>query len=256
PVDEVYRNYCLGCHDTNGSGKIGRTIYRQVRDFPDFTDPKWQRSRQDKELRHSILEGKGQFMLPMKDKLSPADADRMVALIRQFQGGKTVPVQLAKPPVPPSSRRPKVVRSPKTPGGEPPPITESEDRRGRVRAATGLYRQYCFLCHGVDGRGREMRSGMPKIPDFTSRSWQEGKINPQLAVSILDGKELMPSFRGRFEDDQAKDLVAYIRAFGPARAAVKEAPPDDFEKRFRQLQDEWDELQKQLDEVSPNPRKP
>ncbi|HEV3255962.1 MAG TPA: cytochrome b N-terminal domain-containing protein, partial [Gemmataceae bacterium] len=44
PVDEVYRNYCLGCHDTNGSGKIGRTIYRQVRDFPDFTDPKWQRS--------------------------------------------------------------------------------------------------------------------------------------------------------------------------------------------------------------------
>jgi mono/diheme cytochrome c family protein len=255
PVEEVYRSYCLGCHDTNGSGKIGRTIYRQVRDFPNFTDPKWQRSRQDKELRHSILEGKGQFMLPMKDKLSPADADRMVGLIRKFPDGQKVLVKLPEPPVPPSSTRPKVVRAPETPDRKPPSTAESEDRRARGRAATAIYRQYCFLCHGVDGRGTEMRSAMPKIPDFTSRSWQEDKSNPQLAVSILDGKELMPSFRGRVDDDVAQDLVAHIRAFGPARATAKEVPPDDFEKRYRKLEQEWDELQKQLDEVSPKRRK-
>jgi len=97
---------------------------------------------------------------------------------------------------------------------------------------------------------------MPQIPDFTSRAWQEGKNNAQVAVSILDGKDLMPAFRGRVDDDQAQSLVAYLRAFGPARARGNEAAPDDFEKRFHQLQDEWDELQKQPDEVSARPRRP
>jgi len=100
---------------------------------------------------------------------------------------------------------------------------------------------------------------MPTIPDLTNPTWQETVSNPQLMASILDGKEaLMPSFRGRVTEDQAQDLVAFIRAFGPVRGAptTREAAPGDYAERFRQLQDQWDELQKQLQELSKPPRKP
>ena len=97
---------------------------------------------------------------------------------------------------------------------------------------------------------------MPTIPDFTSRQWQEGVNDPQLKVSILDGKgTLMPGFPDRVTDDQAKALVAYIRAFGPKRAAPPEAPDRDFEKRFQELQDQWNELERQLRELSKPLRK-
>jgi mono/diheme cytochrome c family protein len=121
-----------------------------------------------------------------------------------------------------------------------------------MSVASGLYRQYCLACHGPAGRGADVRAGMPTIPDFTSRAWQAAAGNPQLVVSILEGKgTLMASFRGRVQDDQAADLVAYVRAFGPE--PVAEVAPDagDFEQRFRKLEAEWDELQKQLRELQP-----
>jgi len=66
----------------------------------------------------------------------------------------------------------------------------------------------------------------------------------------------MPAFRGRVNDEQARDLAAYIRAFGPAPTPPSEIPASDFERRFRELQDQWNELQKQL-EMLPSPnRKP
>jgi mono/diheme cytochrome c family protein len=98
-----------------------------------------------------------------------------------------------------------------------------------------------------------MRSSMPAIPDFTSRAWQEEATAERLAASILNGRgTLMPSFSGRVGDGQAQDLAAYVRAFGPVRAAAKPAAgASDFEKRFQELQQQWDELERQLKEMTP-----
>jgi mono/diheme cytochrome c family protein len=98
---------------------------------------------------------------------------------------------------------------------------------------------------------------MPPIPDFTNRAWQATGSNPRLAVSILEGKgTLMPAFRGRVRDDQVADLVAYVRAFGPEGAAALEPAPGagEFEKRYRELEAEWDELQRQLRELRQPPK--
>jgi mono/diheme cytochrome c family protein len=98
---------------------------------------------------------------------------------------------------------------------------------------------------------------MPTMPDFTNRGWQEATGAPQLVVSILDGKgTLMPPFRGRVSDQQAQDLVAYVRAFGPVQAATPDASPSDLEQRLRALQDQWNELERQLQELPKPPRKP
>jgi mono/diheme cytochrome c family protein len=119
------------------------------------------------------------------------------------------------------------------------------------------YRQYCLSCHGADGRGVELRASMPNLPDFTNRSWQESHSNPQLLVGILDGKgTLMPPFRGRVSEEDSRALTAYIRAFAPSPSSPPSAEAaSDFEERFRRLQDEWDALQKQLDELAKKPPK-
>jgi mono/diheme cytochrome c family protein len=250
PPDLVYRAYCLACHDADGRGQ---TVRKAMPDIPDFTDAKMQDARADADLRQSILEGKGKFMLPMKDKLSPADAERLTAYVRGFRGAqRVVAVGPPVPPVPPPPSQPAVVPGPRT-----PPARAPADTAARLRAATVLYRQYCLACHGSDGRGLEMRGVMPTIPDFNGRAWQEGVSDPQAAVGILEGKgAMMPAFRGRVSDEQARDLVAYLRAFGPARPAAPAAAGSDFEQRFLELQGQWDELQRQYLELAKPPPKP
>jgi ubiquinol-cytochrome c reductase cytochrome b subunit len=250
---EIYRAYCLACHDSDGRGQTAR---KAMPELPDFTDDKWQASHPDAELKKSILQGKGKFMLPMKDKLSDADADQMVTFVRSFRAGKQLLlVQPQGPAVHPPPAQPAVVPGAKAPAVAAP--SRSEEIAGRMRAATASYRQYCLICHGPAGNGSEMRPSMPSIPDFTSRAWQAGVATPQLISSILDGKgTLMPAFRGRVNDDQARDLAAYIRAFGPSPAAGSETPANDFERRFRELEDQWNELQKQLQSLPPPTRNP
>jgi len=249
PPALVYRAYCLACHDSDGSGRVAR---KAMPELPDFLDAKWQAAHDDAALKQSILNGKGKFMLPMKDKLGSADAEQMVAYVRAFRGGQQViRVEPSPPIVPPGPNQAMVVPPSKAPGGEPPvPPAVRDDVAARTRAATVLFRQYCLSCHGPDGRGLEIKAAMPAIPDFTSRAWQEGVRDPQMGVSILDGKgTLMPAFRGRLTDEQARDLAAYVRAFGPARPPTSEAPTTDFEQRYRELQGQWNELEKQLREL-------
>jgi ubiquinol-cytochrome c reductase cytochrome b subunit len=250
---QIYRAYCLACHDVDGSGRIGR---KAMPDDPNFTDSKWQASRTDAELKKSILDGKGKLMVPMKDKLSAADAEKMVAYVRAFRGGKqVVPVETAPAVVLAPTSQPAVVPGRKRPGVAQSAAVSAETA-ARLRVAAGLYRQYCLSCHGVEGRGSELKAGMPTIPDFTNAAWYSGVTNPQLVVSILDGKgTLMPAFRGRISDEDAQDLTAYVRAFGPAATAAQ-IPPSDFEERFREVQEHWYMLQKQLQEMSKPPGKP
>ena len=88
----VYGTFCFACHDTTGKGNP--TIRTSMPELPDFTSIAWQKSRTDADLAHSILQGKGKFMLPMKDKLGSVDVKQMVALVRRFEGGKQiVPLQ-------------------------------------------------------------------------------------------------------------------------------------------------------------------
>jgi ubiquinol-cytochrome c reductase cytochrome b subunit len=241
---ETFRVYCAACHDPEGRGSIGRKA--GMAKIPDFTDPKWQDAAKSAELKQSVLEGKPPFMPPMMKLLGPADAEAMVAFVRQFRGAKAPVAEAPKPPpVPPSL--PQVVPAPDAAAAGPTPAAPSAAAAERLHVASGLFGQYCLVCHGTDGRGTAMRPSMPAIPDFTNRAWQANASSAQLPASILNGKgTLMPSFAGRVSPDQAEALVAYVRAFGPEPVRADEGPASDFEKRFREMEAEWDELQRQL----------
>jgi mono/diheme cytochrome c family protein len=116
----------------------------------------------------------------------------------------------------------------------------------RTGAAGPLYRRFCVRCHGADGRGERG----DRVPDFTQPAWQRKRSDAQLAAAILEGKgSAMPAFGGRLSKAQARALAAHVRAFA-ARASGKSRTATDFDAQFRRLQKEYDDLRKQLDELT------
>jgi mono/diheme cytochrome c family protein len=137
----------------------------------------------------------------------------------------------------------------------------SREQAARLRVASEFYRTNCFACHGLDGTGSLTRPLMPAIPDFTNRQWQTSRSNTQLQTSILEGKgTLMPPWTGKFTAEFARDLISYVRTFGPPEllTSTLETRPSnaDFELRLSQLKARWDEVEKQLAELNLPAAKP
>ncbi|HEV3385637.1 MAG TPA: c-type cytochrome [Gemmata sp.] len=139
--------------------------------------------------------------------------------------------------------------------------TKKSDRKlgeteASMKAAAVLYRQYCLTCHGTDGRGKELRASMPQLPDFSSKEWQKRNSSSHTAVSILEGKgKLMPAFRGLVTEEQARNLAAHVKAFGPENANQPNQPNDDFEKQYRELEQQFKALQQEFIETQKLPPK-
>jgi hypothetical protein len=92
---------------------------------------------------------------------------------------------------------------------------------------------------------------MPGVPDFTVQEWQGRHSDPQLKISILDGKGAsMPPWRGRINPELAQNLVRYVREFDPAGRAAPGAPVGGFDQSFDALQKELDALKAQMKELS------
>ncbi|HKI34336.1 MAG TPA: c-type cytochrome [Gemmataceae bacterium] len=133
-------------------------------------------------------------------------------------------------------------------------VTRASDTRPKAPSLQAR----CARCHDADGSGSSSRDNFREIPNFGSHKWQASRSDAQLVVSILDGKGAhMPAYRGTLARDEARNLVAAIRGFDPVPAERRaDDPPDDFERRFRQLQRELEDLKKQFKELSDPPRKP
>jgi mono/diheme cytochrome c family protein len=126
----------------------------------------------------------------------------------------------------------------------PAPPAAAKNGSGQVVAAVqGLYRQRCQRCHEADGNGQASEA-----PNFADARWQQTRSDVQLLISILDGKgPSMPGFRGKITDEQARGLVALVRAFA---GNGNGGPAADFGSKFRQLQHELEELQRQFQELA------
>jgi mono/diheme cytochrome c family protein len=185
---KVYATYCVACHDTTGKGNP--VIRRAMPELPDFTSAGWHKSRSDRDFAQSILKGKGRFHPAMGDRLGTVDVKELVGLVRAFQFALSI---------------------------EPAACECQICRQRYERNSMALFRQFCMVCHGPDGKGSQMRRVLPPIPDFTNPDFHKERNDARLLLSILDGKgRLMPANRARLTEDQARDLVAYIRAFRPA----------------------------------------
>lgn len=217
-AEKGYRSLCLACHGPSGTGN---QLRKAMPNMPDFTNSRWQSSHADSALKHAILHGKGKYMLPLVGILSAGEADRLVSLVRAFRDGKQV---IAIP----------------APAGPASAIEK------RVRVASQLYQQNCLTCHGPQGTGQRMRDSMPSLPDFSSSKWQQTHSDTQLADAIENGKGLiMPAWKGTINNQQTRDLVAYLRAMGPPPKRGN-AVANSLDQRFRRLQRQMAVLKNRL----------
>jgi mono/diheme cytochrome c family protein len=110
--------------------------------------------------------------------------------------------------------------------------TAHGEESDRLQAGARLFRQHCVRCHGDDGSGKPARPMMPEISNFASNTWQDGRSNTRLQVSILDGRgDHMPAFGDRLSPQEARELIAHIRTLGRAKSADGPAPANEPEVR-------------------------
>jgi mono/diheme cytochrome c family protein len=247
-VIQLYGASCLQCHDVDGRGEIARDLFPTI---PDLTDPVWQASRGDADLRRSILDGKGKSMPRMRDKLGAIDVGRMVDFVRAFRDGNQVVDEESEtaPAVAPAL--------PETAGRSTESTADRvrESRSSMPEKSDRLFRRFCVMCHGRDGKGSEAGGQLPGIPDFTAPAWHLKSSDARLVVSVLEGKgSNMPAFQEKLSREQIRELITYVRSFNPAQQRPVAKGRDDFEARYRALRGEFEDLKRQIHELPPPSR--
>jgi len=80
--EALYKQKCAMCHAPDGKG------YSAIK-TPDFTSPKWQESKTDKEIADTIKNGKpGTPMKSFADQLKEGEIEALVKYIRSLNTAK------------------------------------------------------------------------------------------------------------------------------------------------------------------------
>ena len=76
-----------------------------------------------------------------------------------------------------------------------------------------LYTTKCVICHGTDGSGKTSIGKNLKIANFHSPDVKK-QSDADLKTIITNGKNKMPSFKGKLTDAQIDQVIAYVRELG------------------------------------------
>ncbi|HEY5932967.1 MAG TPA: cytochrome c [Nitrospira sp.] len=87
----------------------------------------------------------------------------------------------------------------------------SQPGSDRMTKGKQIYIKYCAGCHGPEGRGDGYRLLGADPANLTSESIRK-QSDATLLKSIHEGKSTMPSWNIRLSQQDAKDVLTYIRA--------------------------------------------
>jgi mono/diheme cytochrome c family protein len=93
------------------------------------------------------------------------------------------------------------------------PRARSQSSSGAETGAS-LYTANCTICHGEDGSGTPFGVRL-HVKDLNTKEVQE-KSSAELAQGIRTGKDNMPPFGKRLDDEQIQKLVDYLKRKKPA----------------------------------------
>ncbi len=225
----LYQRFCQRCHGSDGGGERNAGVMG----LPDFRRPTWQERRSDAQLMASILDGKGNGMPAFRGRLSQDQVRSLISLVRALD---PKPAQASSSPTEFQVQfqalekelqelRRQLDELSAQPSGTERTMPPAERTEGlRLNSGAILYRQHCQRCHGADGKGNAVGLEEDSPPDFTNRAWQQERSDARLLKSIVHGKGAMPAFRKQLSDDEAADLIEYLRGFAP-RLHAPLSPP-------------------------------
>ena len=97
--------------------------------------------------------------------------------------------------------------------GRPP---EREIKAGPPVLSNGKkqYLRRCKICHGEDGRAKTHSGPLYTVRNLTDPAWQAAITDRDIMQTILRGKNQMPSFARKFNDQDIVDVAAYVRTLG------------------------------------------
>ncbi len=81
---------------------------------------------------------------------------------------------------------------------------------GDVSKGKVLFERNCAGCHGTEGKGNGYKLLGPDPADLTSRR-TAAKSDSELLKTIHDGKPNMPAWKNLLSEEQARDVLAYVR---------------------------------------------
>jgi mono/diheme cytochrome c family protein len=177
----IFKGACLACHGQFGTGN-GVLAYLIGIPMIDFSDNGLLEEISDEELVEIIRGGKGNYMASWKGTLDESEIIDVAAYVRTLPAlaGETFATY------------------------EPSPL---EGRR--------LYRSYCLVCHGVDGKsiGPVANKLDLKPADLSSRQYQEKKVEGLAALIAGYGRRddsNMPSWGAVLSREELSDIAAYL----------------------------------------------
>jgi cytochrome c oxidase cbb3-type subunit 3 len=165
----------------------------------------------DEYLQRTIRVGRVGRIMPAFGQLNDAEVDAIVAYLRHLTGPSMAVL--------------------------PASVADGDAERGRT-----LFSTRCSACHGADGRGAEMGTGVTLSrdraftvapPAIVNPGFLSSASDPLLVATILNGRPgtVMPPFaRLGLDEQDAADLVAYLRLEGQRgveKTALSPLDPQD-----------------------------
>jgi mono/diheme cytochrome c family protein len=94
------------------------------------------------------------------------------------------------------------------------PATPAAGRgKGSVnQTGQAAFKGNCAGCHGADGAGTSLGKSL-QAPDLRSQEVQK-RSDAELAQTIAEGRNNMPSFKQILDPDQLQAVVGYVRELG------------------------------------------
>lgn len=89
------------------------------------------------------------------------------------------------------------------------PVAGAARAEGEGRSAA--WTTYCSVCHGADGRADTEEGRKRKARNLADPRWLATVSDARLESSIRRGRDQMPAFGRKLNEEQIKALVAEIR---------------------------------------------
>jgi mono/diheme cytochrome c family protein len=91
-----------------------------------------------------------------------------------------------------------------------------------ITAGAATFKKYCSFCHGDAAKGDGKLAPKGSMPaDLTDAKWDRGATDGEIMAVIMNGagpKFEMKGFMGRLPEQDAWNVINYVRSLGPANA--------------------------------------